>query len=157
VTPFALNMLMGCSRPLSEADGILSTKLYSLNMNVDQINKEELSKLVGNAIEFQALDIPIVSNHILERNLPFDSYYWIQNVTIPVLDGLDDESITKAAEECVRRLQLARKKILELREEQVGPKMQVASTLRELKKTYFGRIVKHLKFAGSKKELKSCC
>lgn len=40
-------------RPLPDIDGIVPTKLYSRNANVDKANDEELSRLPGNSVGFK--------------------------------------------------------------------------------------------------------
>lgn len=57
VRPETLDLLNArCCRPLSVQDGILATKLFPLNRDVDEINKMRLAELPGQERVFEAAD-----------------------------------------------------------------------------------------------------
>jgi ATP-dependent DNA helicase PIF1 len=78
--PEAQAVLSQCARPLTVSNGIVPTKLYCKNANVDAENSEELQKLPGRVVQLRALNSTPDHMRNAEQN-PF----WRSCLAAPVL------------------------------------------------------------------------
>ena len=72
VTDDMLAELNKCVRPFSTGDGIVSTKLFTRNVDVDELNRVELARLPSESRAFKALDALLDDKNVTGRPVQND-------------------------------------------------------------------------------------